>query len=107
MSFFRVIRRDLAFLGIDPNRPSFNVNSKVAFLVDAIGITLSILFLVVDANTITFLEYTHFVIMSFTIVHTSAVYALLLFQTGKLFKLMDDMEIFYGESKWLELFMDL
>lgn len=99
MKLFQVIQKNLAMLGISSNQQRYcNQKSVMTLFVYSLAITLSMVFLFFKADT--YLEYTLNIYVTSTAFGACVGFIALLFQKGKLFKLIDELEEFFNESKY-------
>lgn len=97
MKLFQLIQKNFALLGISTNRSHLNGNSIMVFTFIGLAIISSAVFLLFKANS--FVEYINTSYATNLLIACYIVFASLLFNKKKLFKLIDDIEISIEESK--------
>lgn len=98
MKLFQVLQENFTHLGISSNQSRFNRQSAIAFSFYSSTFLFCIFYFLFNANT--FLEYTLNIFITTSIFGCLMVFVVVLFQSHKLFKLIEYIEEFCGESRF-------
>lgn len=97
MKLFQVIQKNFLVLGISSNQPRLNGKLVKTCLVYALSVTLSAAFLFFEAKS--FIEYTSNIYITTAVSVISTYFIVWILKLKKFFKLIENLENFYDESK--------